>query len=105
MASTEPDPTALQRCVEGATFAYSPHGGAAIYQIGVGGGMRYLHRRAAAWFARRHLAEHGRLPEGPYYVRVWAHSDDHEARGGIKNVYGGEKEVRVWVTYPPAPAR
>lgn len=99
------DEAALQRCVEGATFAYNPHGSPAIYQIGVGGGMRYLHQRAAMWFARRHLAEHGRLPEGQHYVRVWAYSDDHEARGGIKNVYGGEKEVRVWVRYPPAPDR
>jgi hypothetical protein len=103
MDAAEPDPAALERCVAGATFSFSD-GTPWTYSIGVGGGMRYLHRYAAAWFARRYLAEHGRLPEGRHHVHVCAYARDHEARGGIKNVYAGKKrEVRVWVTYPPAP--
>jgi hypothetical protein len=90
---------ALERCIEEASFTFCD-GTPWLYSIGVGGGMCFLHRYAAAWYARRYLVEHGRLPEGRQHVQVRAYAHDHETWGGIKNVYGGEREVRVWVTFP-----
>jgi hypothetical protein len=80
MDASELDEAALKRCVEEAGFTFRD-GTPWRYSIGVGGGMRYLHRYAAEWFARRYLAEHGRLPEGRHHVRVTAYARDQRGLG------------------------
>jgi hypothetical protein len=62
-----------------------------------------MHRSAARWFAERHHAEHGRLPEGTHHVKRFF------ARNGLK---GDLKHpmpdytrsyIRTNITFPPPP--
>jgi hypothetical protein len=76
MDRSEPDPVALERCLEGIRYRvwWQP----ASWATELGSHMRHgVRRQAAEWYARRYFAEHGRLPEGRHRIvaRVGSYGD------------------------------
>ena len=71
----------------------------------LGSGMRHAIRRAAArWYAKRYLAEHGRLPEGPHHVAVSVSTNGEPA--DLQVSFGSDEWVPHFetdITFPPAP--
>jgi hypothetical protein len=94
------DPEALERCVQGAT--YPVWWSVSNWSTQMGSSMRHaIYRAAARAYAKRHLAEHGRLPEGPHRV-VLRVSTRKEEPADLHVWYGGPWVPRfeAEITYP-----
>jgi hypothetical protein len=100
MKPAQPDPEALRRCLEGIEYrvGWQP----ASWATEIGSHMRHgLRRQAAAWYARKHFNEHGRLPEGTHHVRCRCPGDIDI--GCHSSEWSPVFETHI--TYPPADPR
>jgi hypothetical protein len=107
-APCEPDPEALSRCVAGATYPVT--WAVSNWSTQLGSDIRHsLHRRAARAYARRYLAEHGRLPEGTHHVVVSVGRTGKGDDADIEHPFGSylrdsDRIFAADITFPaPAP--
>jgi hypothetical protein len=105
MDRPEPDPEALERCVAGATYPVTWE--ISSWSTQLSSDFKHaLHRRAAWAYARRYLAEHGRLPGGTHHVTftVGPHGNkgdadlEHPFRGRLEDE---DRRFAAEITFPP----
>jgi hypothetical protein len=73
------------------------------WSTSIGSAIRHeLHRRAAAFYARRYFLEHGHLPEGTHHVVVTVGRD---IRGTDIGLCLPDNRFEADITYPPADPR
>ncbi len=80
-------------------------GGEQLWTTGFRSSVKHvLRRRAAAFYARRYFAEHGRLPEGMHHVSVTVEPEHVNEGADIKNM-GNQRSpayLKTDITFPPA---
>jgi hypothetical protein len=79
------------------------------WSTSIGSTIRHLlHERAAAFYARKHFEQHGRLPVGEHDVTVSVGPSSGKHRGDIRHPCGGtpmdgKRSFSARITYPPDP--
>jgi hypothetical protein len=105
----ELEAVALERCIKGAT--YPVWWSVSSWSTSIVSSIRHaLHRRVAEFYARRYLAEHGRLPEGLHHVVVSVGPTNKRGDADIKHLFSSgsmhpsEQMFEADITYPAAPS-
>ena len=102
-----PDPAALARCLEGIRHPL-PQKARSWAESFASSVQRALRWRAAEFHARRHFAEHGRLPEGPHHVVVRVGPGRDRGDADIAHPFHtysvprSERVLAVDITFPAA---
>ncbi len=102
-----PDQAALARCLAG--IRYPGWWEAGSWVTSIGSSIRHAkHRRAAEFYAKRHVAEHGCLPEGLHHVVVSIGPTHNRGSADIEHPFSTayvlpQKQVfEADITFPPA---
>jgi hypothetical protein len=100
-----PDPDALARCVEDATYPVTWE--VSNWSTQLGSDIKHaLHRRAARAYACRYHAEHGRLPEGRHHLSFTVVPRGSQDHGDLEHPFIGcslserDRHLEIDVTYP-----
>jgi hypothetical protein len=105
MRKPDLDPVALWDWLQGITYPVTgeQHAWSGTF---LASGKEGLRQRAAEFYAQKHFAEHGRLPEGTHHVSATIDPAGMDEGGDIKNLCCNRSRwfLKVHITYPPASA-